>query len=572
MSYMEKYRLWCTDEYFDAQTRQELLSIKDNEKEIEDRFYKELEFGTGGLRGLLGAGCNRMNIYTVRKATQGIADYINKTYADNKSVAIAYDSRKMSQEFAKETALCFAANGIKAYLFEKLTPTPELSFAVRQLNCTAGVVITASHNPSQYNGYKVYLGSGCQVTPPFDKQLIDCVNAVESYKAIKTVDEALAKANGLLCELNEEIDREFIERVKKMKFTDEDLTQVKKDLRIVYTPLHGTGNIPVTRILKESGYENVFVVEEQKEPDGNFSTVESPNPEERSAFEYALRLAKKKDADIVLATDPDADRLGVYVKNENSEYVSFNGNMVACLMAQFILSQKSKAQSMPKNPVIVKTIVTTNMLCAIARRYSVDVVQVLTGFKYIGEKINEFEENSSKSYIFGAEESYGYLADTFVRDKDAVSSTKLLCDMCAYYKKQGKTLCDVLNQMYKTYGYFKEDLSYIVMEGVQGANKIRTIMEKVRNEKPTTLGNEKVVSIKDYLTQKELNLSTGTQKEISLNKSDVLYFKLEDDSFFCLRPSGTEPKIKMYTSIKAQSEEEAQKRIEDIKKDLEKFF
>lgn len=572
MNSFEKYNFWCTDKYFDVNTQKELISIKDDQKEINDRFYKDLEFGTGGLRGVLGAGSNRMNIYTVRKATQGIAQYINNKVSTNKSVAIAFDSRNMSKEFAKETALCFNANGIKTYLFDSLRPTPELSFAVRFLNCTAGIVITASHNPAKYNGYKVYWSDGCQITPPLDKELIDCVNQINDYNTIKTMDEESAKANGLFNIIGEEIDNEFINKIKDITFTSENLDKEKESLKIVYTPLHGAGNNSVLRILEESGFKNVYPVKEQQTPDGNFPTVVSPNPEEPSAFEYALNLAKEKDADIVLATDPDADRLGVYAKDSTGAYKSFNGNMIASMMSEYILSQLSKSNKLPENPVIVKTIVTTNMIDAIARNYNAETEEVLTGFKYIGEKITSYEKDNSKNYVFGAEESYGYLADTYVRDKDAVSSVKLLCEMCAYYRKQGKTLCDVIEQMYKTYGYFKEDLSYIVMEGLEGAQKIDNIMKSVRKDTPKTIGNQKVITIKDYYILKEVNYETNTESEISLNKSNVLYFTFENDSFFCLRPSGTEPKIKLYTGVKADSPQQADEIIEDIKKGIEKYF
>lgn len=572
MTYFQKYNLWCTSEYFDDKTKQELKLIKDDAKEIQDRFYKDLEFGTGGLRGLIGAGSNRMNIYTVRKATQGIADYINQTQTAENSVAVAYDSRNMSKEFAEETALCFNANGIKTYIFPSLRPTPQLSFAVRRLNCTAGIVITASHNPAQYNGYKVYWKSGCQITPPFDKDLIGYVNKVSDYGKIKTMSKQAAIKNGLFNIIGEEIDNEFANHIIKLSFTSESLDKEKEELKIVYTPLHGTGNVPVMRVLKESGYKNVFAVKEQQSPDGNFSTVKSPNPEESSAFELALRLAKEKDADIVLATDPDADRLGVYAKDKSGNYQCFTGNMVACLMAEYILSQLKNSGKLPRNGVLVKTIVTTNMLSEIAKHYNTATDEVLTGFKYIGEKINQYEQSQSKTYIFGAEESYGYLADTYVRDKDAISSVKLLCEMCAYYKKQGKSLCDVMDDMYKAYGYFKEDLSYIIMDGVEGAEKIRSIMKRVREALPQTLGNQRVLSVRDYLSSKETELESGAVKTIELNKSDVLYFTLENNGFFCLRPSGTEPKIKLYTAVKAKNDKEAADIIANIKNDIKKYF
>lgn len=572
MTHIQKYKLWCTSDYFDSKTKEELIAIKGNEKEIEDRFYKELEFGTGGLRGLIGAGSNRMNVYTIRKATQGIANYINETETEEKSVVIAYDSRNMSEEFAKETALCFNANGIKTYLFVSLRPTPELSFAVRRLNCTAGIVITASHNPAKYNGYKVYWRGGCQITSPFDKDLIGYVNKVTDYSSIKTMTQQKAKKSGLFNIIGEEIDNEFIKHITNISFTNENLDKEKANLNIVYTPLHGAGNIPVLRVLNKSGFKKVFAVKEQQTPNGDFPTVKSPNPEEPSAFFLALKYAKEKNADIVLATDPDADRLGLYVKDKEGVYRRFNGNMIASLMVEYILSQLKENNQIPQNGVIVKTIVTTNMLKEIGKHYNVETEEVLTGFKYIGEKINKYEEQGTKKYIFGAEESYGFLPDTYVRDKDALSSVRVLCEMCAYYKKQGKDLCEVMEEMYNTYGYYQEDLSYIVMKGVDGAEKIRNIMERVRENLPKTIGNKKVISVKDYLSSKETDLETNEIRNIELNKSDVLYFTLENQCSFCLRPSGTEPKIKLYTGVKAKDTQEATKIIENIKNDIRKYF
>lgn len=572
MNYIEKYNLWCTSESFDKKTREELLSIKDNKKDVIDRFYKDLEFGTGGLRGVLGNGSNRMNRYTVGKATQGVADYINLTDEPNKSVVIAYDSRHMSKEFAKETALCFNANGIKTYLFTSLRPTPELSFAVRYLNCTAGVVITASHNPAQYNGYKVYWKDGAQITPPLDKELIECVNKVTDYRSIKSISEEKAKSKGLLKLIDKDIDEKFLKSVKNITFADDDISLEKENLKIVYTPLHGAGNISVQKVLQESGYKNVFMVREQQNPDGDFPTVKYPNPEEKSAFELALRYAKEKEADIVLATDPDADRLGVYAKNATGEYISFNGNMIGCLLAEYILSQLKKKDKLPPNGVIVKTIVTTNMLNAIAESYDIAIEQVLTGFKYIGEKINSYEKNHKYKYIFGAEESYGYLADTYVRDKDAVSTVKLLCEMTSYYKKQGKTLCDVMQEIYEKYGYYKEELFYITLDGMDGAQKIAKIMKTVRESYPKYIGREKVLCVEDYLISKKFDFVNNTETRIELNKSDVLYFTLKNNSFCCLRPSGTEPKIKIYIGVKAQNSQKAEERVADIKKGIEKYF
>lgn len=568
MKYLEKYKLWCESNYFDNKIKKELLSIQNNKKEIKERFCKDLEFGTGGLRGLIGAGSNRMNIYTVRKATQGIANYINKFEQENKSVVIAYDSRNMSKEFAKETALCFNANGIKTYLFTSLRPTPELSFAVKKIGCTAGIVITASHNSADYNGYKVYWKGAAQITPPLDKHLIDSINDIKDYDQIKTISENEAKNHNLYTLIDKEIDDSFIDCIKKINFSTEDLTEEKRKLKIVYTPLHGAGNIPVQRILKESGFSNVFVVKEQQDSNGNFPTVKYPNPEESSAFKLGINLAKEKNADIILATDPDADRLGIYAKNVNDDYICFNGNMIACLMADYILSQLKIKNSIPQKGVIVKTIVTTNMLKAIANNYNVATEEVLTGFKYIGEKINQYEKENSYKYIFGAEESYGYLADTYVRDKDAVSSVKLLCEMAAYYKKQNKTLCDVMEELYKKHGYYKESLFYINLE----SDKITKIMSNVRHNLPETIGNERIFSIKDYLVSKEYIIKEHCEKPIFLNKSNVLYFNFKNNGFCCLRPSGTEPKIKFYISVKDDTKAAAEERLTNIKNGIKNTF
>ncbi len=572
MNYLQRYNYWCNSNCFDENTKSELLKIKDDDNEIKERFYKELEFGTGGLRGIIGAGSNRMNIYTVRKATQGIANFINSNYETNKKVAIAYDSRNMSKEFALETALCFNANGIMTYLFDSLSSTPELSFAVRYLDCSMGIVITASHNPAKYNGYKVYSKGGAQITYPLDKQIIECVNNVDDYNKIKTIDKQTAINDGLFKYVPHEVVDKFIEHIKSIKHTNVDLTSEKEDLKIVYSPLHGAGHIPVKRALHESGYKNLHIVEEQKHPDGNFPTVKFPNPEEHSAFELAIKLAEEKDADIIVATDPDADRLGVYTKGHNGEYISFSGNLIASLMAQYILSQREESNTLPDNGVLIKTIVTTNLLNEIASNYDVEVKELLTGFKYIGEKINEYEETQEYEYVFGAEESYGYLADTHVRDKDAISSVKVLCEMVAYYKKQNKKLIEVAYEMYDKYGYYKEDLIYVTLDGVEGAKKIASIMKKVRDNYPTKIGNQKVISVRDYKISKEFDIKTKEEKEIDLLKSDVLYFTFENNGFCCLRPSGTEPKIKLYVSVKGKTEEDATEILEDIKKGLKEYL
>lgn len=572
--YAERYDFWLSDPYFDEDAKKELAAIKDNEKEIEDRFYKELAFGTGGLRGKLGIGTNRMNIYTVRKATQGVADYINSRddITGEKSVAIAYDSRNMSREFALETALCFNANGIKAYLFTDERSTPELSFTIRYFKATAGIVITASHNPAQYNGYKVYWSHAAQITPPQDSEIIGYVNAVTDYHAIKSMSKEDALAAGLLVLIDQEVDNAFIEGAKKVTFTDEDISQEKAAIKIVYTPLHGTGGMPVLRILNESGYQNVIPVREQLEPNGDFPTVEFPNPEEPSAFKLALELAKQENADIVLATDPDADRLGLYAKNSDGEYSSFNGNMIGSLLADYILTQLSNSGKIPENAVMVKTIVTTNMLRAITDSFNVKIEEVLTGFKYIGEKINEYERDGSYTYLFGMEESYGYLANAYVRDKDAVSSVVLICEMAAYYKKHGKNLCEVMEELYGKYGCFKEILSYIVLDGAEGAAKIQQIMANLRKSSPESIGSEPVLRFRDYLSLEETDIATGEKTPLALNQSDVVYFVLKDNGFVCVRPSGTEPKIKLYISVSDKDEPSALARIENIETEIKKLF
>lgn len=570
---MEKYNAWLSDPYFDEEAKKDLESIQGNEKEIEDRFYRDLEFGTGGLRGKLGIGTNRMNIYTVRKATQGVADYINsQDVQGEKSVAIAYDSRNMSREFALETALCFNANGIKAYLFTNERSTPELSFTIRYFHATAGIVITASHNPAQYNGYKVYWTHAAQITPPQDSEIISYVNAVTDYHSIKSISEKEALQAGLLGYIDKEVDDAFIEGAKKVSFTDEDISKEKASIKIVYTPLHGTGAMPVLRILRESGYNSVVPVQEQLEPNGDFPTVEFPNPEEPSAFAMALKLAEKENAEIVLATDPDSDRLGLYAKGNDGSYHSFNGNMIGSMLADYILTQLSASGKMPENAMMVKTIVTTNMLRAITDRFGVKIDEVLTGFKYIGEKINEYERDNSYQYLFGMEESYGYLANSYVRDKDAVSSVVLICEMAAYYKKYGKNLCEVMQDLYGKYGYYKEILSYIVLDGAQGAAKIHSIMENLRKSSPKSIGSEPVLRFRDYLYGEETDIQTGEKSPVTLNKSDVVYFVLQDNGFVCVRPSGTEPKIKLYISVSDKDEATASARIEQIEAEMKKMF
>ena len=561
MGYKEQYQFWLEDAYFDAETKEELKAIADNESEIEDRFYKELEFGTGGLRGVIGAGTNRMNVYTVRKATQGLANYILKQKGASKGVAIAYDSRKMSPEFADEAALCMAANGIRAYVFDALRPTPELSFALRALGCISGIVITASHNPPEYNGYKVYWEDGAQITAPKDKEIITEVKNVTDYHMVKTMTKEQAQAEGLYQVIGKEIDDAYMEELKKQIIHPEVITEMAEDIKIVYTPLHGTGNVPVRRILSELGFKKVYVVGEQEMPDPEFSTLEYPNPEDPKAFTLALKLAKEKNADIVLATDPDADRLGIYALDTKSgDYVPFTGNMSGMLIADYILRERTASGTMPVNPALVKTIVTTNMADVIAKAYNVKLIEVLTGFKFIGEQIKFFEQTGSNNYVFGLEESYGCLAGTHARDKDAVVAVMCLCEVAAWCKKNGKTVWDQMLEMYETYGYFKEDLYTVTLKGIDGSKQIAEIMNKLRSNPPKAFGDLNVICVRDYESGRIVNLETGEESATDLPKSNVLYFDLTNDSWCCARPSGTEPKIKFYMGVKGKSLSDAEEK------------
>lgn len=569
MSYREVYERWCTDGYFDPDTKAELKALEGNEKEIEDRFYRQLEFGTGGLRGVIGAGTNRMNIYTVRQATQGLANYILLQNGQEKGVAIAYDSRRMSPEFAKEAALCLNGNGIKAYLFESLRPTPELSFAVRQLGCISGIVITASHNPREYNGYKVYWEDGAQITPPHDKNILEEVAKVTEFSQVKTMAEGEAKEQGLLQMIGEEIDDLYMEQLKKQSIHPELITEAAKDMKIVYTPLHGTGNLPVRRVLKELGFEHVYVVKEQELPDGNFPTVAYPNPEDEKAWTLALKLAEEVDADIILATDPDADRLGVYAKDaKTGKYLSFTGNMSGMLIAEYILRERTKTGTMLENPALVETIVTTDMAKAIAADYHAALIEVLTGFKYIGEQIKFFEQQNTYHYVFGLEESYGCLAGTYARDKDACVAVMMLCEVAAYYKQQGKTLWDAMIEMYEKYGYYKEALATLTLKGIDGASRIQEMMSEQRKNPPKELGGLKVRAVRDYKTNVRKDLLTGEEEPTGLPASNVLYYELEDHAWCCVRPSGTEPKIKFYFGVKGNSLEDAEVKLEALKRDM----
>ena len=569
MDYMKVYEQWCTDPYFDDETKKELLAIKDDKAEIEDRFYRQLEFGTGGLRGVIGAGTNRMNIYTVRQATQGLANYIISQNGQSKGVAIAYDSRIMSKEFADEAALCLNANGIKAYVFPSLRPTPELSFSVRELHCISGIVITASHNPREYNGYKVYWEDGAQITPPHDKNILAEVAKVTEFSAVKTMDKDEAVKAGLYNVIGEDIDDKYMEQLKKQSIHPDIIKKMAKDIKIVYTPLHGTGNVPVRRVLKELGFEKVIVVPEQEKPDGNFPTVSYPNPESPAAWELALALAKKEDADIVLATDPDADRLGVYCKDtKTGEYVSFTGNMSGMLIAEYILRERKATGTMPENPALVETIVTTDMAKVIAADYGVKLIEVLTGFKYIGEQIRLFEKNHTYNYVFGLEESYGCLAGTYARDKDACVAVMMLCEVASYYKSQGKTLWDAMVDMYEKYGYFKEGLETLTLKGIDGAEQIQNIMTDMRNNPPKELGGYKVVAVRDYKEDTRKDLATGEVTKTGLPTSNVLYYELTDNTWCCVRPSGTEPKIKFYFGVKGTSLADAEKKLEAVREDM----
>ena len=565
MGYMETYKSWCDNEYFDEATRDELKSIAGNEAEIEDRFYKDLEFGTGGLRGVIGNGTNRMNVYTVRKATQGLANFIIKDNAADRGVAIAYDSRRMSKEFADEAALCLNANGIKAYIFPTLRPTPELSFALRELHCIAGIVVTASHNPPEYNGYKVYWEDGAQITAPKDSQIISEVKAVTDYNTVKTMDIDAARVAGLYNVIGYDMDDNYMAALKKMSLNGDIIKQVADDIKIVYTPFNGTGNVPVRRILRELGFKNVYVVPEQEKPDPNFTTLEYPNPEDPKAFTYALKLAKEVDADIILATDPDADRLGVYSKDVKSgEYKSFTGNMSGMLIAEYLLSQRKERGLIHKNGAFVKTIVSTNMADAIAKEYNVKLIEVLTGFKFIGEQIKFFEQQHTYEYEFGFEESYGCLVGTHARDKDAVVAVMALCEAAAYYKTQGITLWDQMLNIYNKYGYYKEDLFTMTFKGADGAKKMQDMMDAYRKNTPKQVGAYKVLRLRDYKNDVITDLATGETTPTGLPKSNVLYFELENDAWFCVRPSGTEPKIKFYAGIKGTSLEDSAKKLDEL--------
>lgn len=563
--YMKIYQEWLSNPYFDEATKAELKAIEGDENEIKERFYMDLEFGTAGLRGIIGAGINRMNIYVVRRATQGLANYIIKQGAADKGVAIAYDSRNMSPEFAMEAAMTLAANGIKAYKFESLRPTPELSFAVRELGCVAGINITASHNPPEYNGYKVYWEDGAQFTPPHDKGVTEEVLAIEDLSSVKTTDEASAIAAGKYEVIGKEIDDKYIAQVKAQVVNQKAIDEMQDQIRIVYTPLHGTGNIPARRVMKEIGFTHVYVVPEQELPDGNFPTVSYPNPEAKEAFELGLKLAKEKDADLVLATDPDADRLGVYVKDAKSgEYIPLTGNMSGSLLCEYVLSQKQAEGKIPADGQVVKSIVSTNLIDAVAKAYGAELIEVLTGFKWIGKQILKNETTGTGTYLFGMEESYGCLIGTYARDKDAISATAALCEAAAYYKQKGMTLWDAMVAMYEKYGYYKDSVKSIGLSGIEGLAKIQSIMETLRNNTPAEVGGCKVVSARDYKLDTIKDMETGAVKPTGLPASNVLYYDLEDGAWICVRPSGTEPKIKFYFGVKGTSLEDANQKEADL--------
>ena len=566
MNYKDEYKKWCEDPSFDEETKKELLSIKDDGEEIKDRFYKELEFGTAGLRGVIGMGTNRMNKYTVGKATQGLANYILEQGTQDMGVAISYDSRRMSDEFSLQTALILNANGIKTYLFESLRPVPELSFAVRQLKCTAGIMITASHNPPKYNGYKVYWDDGSQIVAPRDKDIINKVRNIADFKEIKTISKEEAIEKGLFNVIGKEMDDKYIETLKSKILNPEIVKEQGKDLKIVYTPLHGTGNTIAERLLNELGFKNVYVVPEQAKPDGNFPTVDYPNPEDKKAFKLALELAEKVDADVVLATDPDADRLGIYAKDtKTGEYMPYTGNMSALLIAEYRISQMKEKNILPEDGMFITTIVSSDLAKAIADNYGLECIEVLTGFKNIGAVMKKAEENHDKTYVFGFEESYGCLIGDYARDKDGIAAVMSLCEAAAYYRAQGITLWDQMNNIYEKYGYYKEDQVSIVLEGAEGAEKIKEMMTSMRNKDVEQIGKYKVLCFKDVDRDYVKDMTTGEESKTGLPKSNVLYYQLENNSWCCVRPSGTEPKIKLYFGVKGTSAENATEELELLK-------
>lgn len=572
MEYLDEYARWINEA--DAETAAELESIKDDDAEIKDRFYKTLEFGTAGLRGVLGAGINRMNEYVVGQATQGLANQLIKTNGKDAdlSVVIAYDSRHKSDVFAKEAAQILAANGIKAYLFEELKPVPELSFSIRYLKTTAGIAVTASHNPAKYNGYKAYGSDGAQLNPELAAIVLDEIGKTDIFTGVKKMDFEQAIAQGMIVMIGDEVEEAYLDEVQKQCVNPELAKEKGDTLKFVYTPFHGAGNKPVRKILKRIGFNNVVVVKEQELPDGDFPTVESPNPENKEGFKLAIGYAKECGADLIVGTDPDSDRVGILVKNDKGEYVTFTGNQVGTLLSEYILSALSEKNAVPKDGYIVKTIVTTNIIQAICDAYGIEMKEVLTGFKFIGEKIKESEETGVGTYIFGFEESYGYLKGTYARDKDAVVATMLIAEMALYYQENGTSIFEQMDNIYKKYGYYKEEVVSVTLEGIEGLAKIKSTMDRLRENPPEIVAGKRVIAVRDYLTSERVDKLTGEKSEILLPKSNVIYLELEDQNNFIIRPSGTEPKIKLYCLMKGETEEEANELIKLVKEDINRII
>lgn len=564
----ELYKFWIENEYFDKETKEELLSIKDDPKEIEERFYRELEFGTGGLRGIIGAGTNRINIYTIRRASQGLANHVKNLGAKDKGIVIAYDSRYKSSEFAMESAKVFAGNGIKVYLFDELRPTPELSFAVRYFKAAGGIVITASHNPKEYNGYKVYSADGGQLAVEGANKVISYINDIKDITKVKFIDEENAIKKGLIKMVGKEVDDEYIKRLKTLCVNSELVSEIGKDFKIIFTPLHGAGNKLVRRVLNEIGFKKVLIVKEQELPDPQFSTVKYPNPEEIDSFKLAIEMAKKEDVDMIFGTDPDADRVGVIVRNKEGKYVPLTGNQIGCLMLEYILSQKKEKGEIHDNAFVAKTIVSTELAKEIAKSYDVELIEVLTGFKFIGEKIKQLDENGDKKFIFGFEESYGYLAGTFVRDKDAVLGSMLIAEMAAYYKSRDMSLYEGLLEVLNKYGYTLEGIRYFTLKGKEGLEKINFAMQKLREDNIVEFGKYKALAIRDYDSGERIEVDSGIREKISLPQSNVLYYEMKNGAWFCIRPSGTEPKIKVYFGVTGSSMDESKENLIDLQDDV----
>lgn len=569
MDFEKVYEQWKSFDGLDGYLKDELVKIEGNREEIEDRFYKTLEFGTAGLRGVLGAGTNRMNVFTVRQATAGLAEYIKKTGHTERGVVIAYDSRHFSPEFALEAAKVLCANNIKVYLFESLRPTPELSFSVRHLHCIAGIVITASHNPAKYNGYKVYGEDGGQMPLDAANAVTEEIRKTDMLTGPSVMDEKEALSKGLLTYIGEDVDRKYLESVFARRVNPEAVAEVADRFSIVYTPFHGSGNKLVQRILRMSGLKNLYVVREQEEPDGDFPTVKSPNPEDKEGFKLAIELAKKNNTDLIIGTDPDSDRVGIIVRDSDGEYVNFTGNQTGALLTDYILSQYTEKKTMPKNPVVIKTVVTTEMIRAITAYYGVEMMEVLTGFKFIGEKIKEFEADNSHSFVFGFEESYGYLSGTYARDKDAVVASMLIVEMAAWYKKQGMTLYDAMQKLYKKYGWYSEGVISIVEEGIEGPAKIAAMINKIRTDCPKEIAGLSVDAVRDYSTG-IITRRDGSCGETKQPKNNMLYLELENGAgWLAVRPSGTEPKLKLYFGLREDDKEAAEAKLAELMRDTE---